>query len=80
MAAFPAHPAIEDDAGNLTALPGTGAVPEKIALPVGLPDCHFAEHQCPQNCVLMPPEMPPIVVDAYGNIETNAERYLAQNG
>lgn len=29
----------------------------------------FAEHLCPQNCILMPPEMPPIVTDAYGDIE-----------
>jgi len=36
MAAFTAHPAIEDDAGNLTALPGARSVPEEIALAVRL--------------------------------------------
>src|SRR5690606_32333 len=34
MAAFPAHPAIENDAGNLSALAGARSIPKEIALPV----------------------------------------------
>src|SRR3546814_4145170 len=36
MAAFPAHPAVENDARNLTALTGTCSVPKEITLPVSL--------------------------------------------
>src|SRR3546814_8897012 len=36
MAAFPAHPAVEHDARNLTALTGTCSVPKEITLPVSL--------------------------------------------
>ena len=44
------------------------------------PDCHFAERLCPQIGVSMFADLRPIVADACGNIETNAERSLARNG
>ena len=35
VAAFAAHPSVEDDARDLPALAGAGAVAEKVALPIG---------------------------------------------